>query len=81
MQHYAICSAECTVEVFKLCHYGHICLMQGISFSLVDIVLFMLARHSFYTIRKHASSFLAYRKAARWVVRNTLRQLPLGNRN
>lgn len=25
----------------------------------------MLARHSFHTIRKHASSFLAYRKAAR----------------
>ena len=51
-----------------LAHYGHIWLLNGISFTLIDAILLLNMRSVFNTLWKHVAAHVNYRK-----VMNSLR--------
>ncbi|KAF9975164.1 hypothetical protein BGZ73_001272 [Actinomortierella ambigua] len=63
IQYYTEFTTEVVIMTTTLGHYLHIMYLHGISFSLIDIVLFLNMRSVFNNLRKKLVSHNAYRRA------------------
>ncbi|KAG0046288.1 hypothetical protein BGZ83_008528 [Gryganskiella cystojenkinii] len=63
VQYYTEFTTDTLILVTTLGHYLHIMCLHGISFTLIDAVLFLNMRSVFNNLRKKLSSHQAYRQA------------------
>ncbi|KAG0219732.1 hypothetical protein BGX33_001049 [Mortierella sp. NVP41] len=63
VQYYTEFSTDTMILVTTLGHYLHIMYLHGISFTLIDAVLFLNMRSVFNNLRKKLASHQAYRQA------------------
>ena len=64
-KYYALFALDTTASVSRLAHYGQVWTMHGVSFSLVDLMLFILARHCATKLCESTSAMLSYRHTMR----------------
>ena len=64
-KYYALFALDTTASVSRLAHYGQVWMMHGVSFSLVDLILFILARHCATNLCESTSAMLSYRNTMR----------------
>ncbi|GAB5372491.1 hypothetical protein AAMO2058_001670300 [Amorphochlora amoebiformis] len=61
--HYIEFVAECTTQVITLAHFVHVWTVYGVSFTLIDLFLFMNMRSVFVDLMKRVATFKNYRSA------------------
>mmetsp|Transcript_8981 Transcript_8981/g.13439 ORF Transcript_8981/g.13439 Transcript_8981/m.13439 type:complete len:375 (-) Transcript_8981:146-1270(-) len=61
--HYVDYVGDCVMQIVTLAHYVHVWNMYGVSFTLIDLFLFMNMRSVFINLQKRILAFQSYRRA------------------